>query len=137
MSKTCPKLFRLDGSNMISIWLKCSKVYVLYEWAKGQIISKGLLVSSNSPKNEQTISFLLLRRVRSFVFWENSRTPKSPFEIIWPLELCSFSWIFSCFIQDFNNYFLIIQFVFLSASALREQHIQYLDWNATVHWGKG
>ena len=53
---------------------------------KGQIISKGLLVYSNSPKKERTNSFLLLRRICSFVFWENSRRPKSPFEIIWPLE---------------------------------------------------
>ena len=38
---------------------------------KGQIMSKGLLVSSNSPKNKRTNSFLLLWRIRSFVFWEN------------------------------------------------------------------
>ena len=37
------------------------------------------------PKNERTNSFLLLRRIRSFVFWENSRITKSHFEIIWPL----------------------------------------------------
>ena len=42
------------------------------------------MVSWNSPK-KQTNSFLLLRWIRLFVFWENSRTPKSPFEIIWPL----------------------------------------------------
>ena len=53
--------------------------YFMYAACKGQIISKGLLVSS---KNKQTNSFLLLRQIRLFVFWENSRTPKSPFEII-------------------------------------------------------
>ena len=30
--------------------------------------------------------FLLLRRICSFIFWENSKTPKSSFEIIWPLK---------------------------------------------------
>ena len=37
------------------------------------------------PKNKWTNSFLLLKRIRSFVFWENSRISKSTFEIIWPL----------------------------------------------------
>ena len=58
--------------------LTCSNNMVLIlPWCigKGEIISKGLLVSSNSPK-QQTKSDLLLRQIRSFLFWENSRTPK-------------------------------------------------------------
>ena len=42
---------------------------------RGQIILKELLVSSNSP--QKTNSFLLLRQIRSFIFWKNSRTPES------------------------------------------------------------
>ena len=45
------------------------------------MISKGLLVFSNSPKK----SFLLLQWIRLLVFWGNLRTTKSPLEIIWPL----------------------------------------------------
>ena len=48
-----------------------------YAYPKGQIISNRFLVSSNS--------FLLLQWIWSFVSKENSRTPKSPSEIIWPL----------------------------------------------------
>ena len=60
----------------------CCKKFFVY---KGQIISKGLLVSSNSPKKtNQRIHF---RYYDEFVFWENSRTPKSPFEIIRPLQM--------------------------------------------------
>ena len=52
---------------------------------KGQIISKGLLASSNSLK-KRTNQFIFTTTTNSFVrFWEISRTPKSPFEIIWPL----------------------------------------------------
>ena len=65
-------------------------------------ISKGLLVSSNSSKKRRTNSFLLLRQIRGhqkvlssklsgwyvlFVFWKKSKTPKSHFEINWPLIL--------------------------------------------------
>ena len=53
--------------------------------SKGQIILKGILqiwYSRILPKSEQTYLFLLLLRICSFVFWENSRTPKSPFAII-------------------------------------------------------
>ena len=45
------------------------------------------MVYLNSPKNLTNEFVLLLRRICLFIFWENSRTPKSPFEIIWPLEL--------------------------------------------------
>ena len=48
---------------------------------KGQIILKGHLISSNSPK-KQTKEFVFTTMTN---FRENSRTPKSPFEIIWPL----------------------------------------------------
>ena len=48
-------------------------------------ILKILLVSSNSPKKQTTTTKNLLQRIRPFIFWEISRTPKSPFEIIWPL----------------------------------------------------
>ena len=50
---------------------------------KGQIRTFGIL--EFSQKNEPTNSFLLLQRICLFAFWENSRTQKSPFEIIWPL----------------------------------------------------
>ena len=49
---------------------------------KGQIISKGLLVSSNSPKSNQRIRFYYYYEFVSSFYWENSRTPKGPFEII-------------------------------------------------------
>ena len=56
---------------------------------KGQIISKGLLVSSYSPKigtnermNERTNLFFATTTNSFFVFWENLRTPKGPFEVI-------------------------------------------------------
>ena len=50
------------------------------ELDEGQIILKGLLVSSNSPKKtNKPICFKLLPQIRSFVFWENSSTTKSPF----------------------------------------------------------
>ena len=53
----------------------------------GQIISKGLFgILKFSQKNERTNSFLLLKRIRSFVVWENSRISKSPFEINWSLK---------------------------------------------------
>ena len=62
-------------------------IWVIFgEAIKGQIISKGLLVSTNSPKKRTNEFVLLLRRIRSFFFWENLRTSRSPFEIIWPLE---------------------------------------------------
>ena len=59
--------------------------FIWFHSVKGQIISKGLLVSSNSPKKQMKKFILLLRQICLFVLWENSRTPKSPFEIIWPL----------------------------------------------------
>ena len=37
-------------------------------WFKGQIISKGLLVSSNSPKKQTNKFVLLLRSIHLFVF---------------------------------------------------------------------
>ena len=65
------------------------QTYSKVSTSKGQIISKGLLVSSNSPKNEWRNSFLLQQWIHLFVvFWgENSRTPESPFEIVWPLRM--------------------------------------------------
>ena len=53
------------------------------ELDRGQIILKGVLVSSNFPKtmNEQMNSFLLLRDVFLFVFWENPRHDWFAFEI--------------------------------------------------------
>ena len=50
--------------------------------AKGQIISKVLLVSSNSPKKQMN-EFVFTTTKNLFVrFLENSRIPKSTFEII-------------------------------------------------------
>ena len=50
-----------------------------------QIISKGLLVSSNSPK-KQTNEFVFTTTTKSFVrFLGEFEDTKSPFEIIWPL----------------------------------------------------
>ena len=60
----------------------CEISTLLLTGTKGQIISKGLLVSSNLKR-----MFLLLRPIRLLVFRENSRTPKSPFEIIWPVRV--------------------------------------------------
>ena len=52
---------------------------------KGQIISKGLLVSSNSPK-KRTNEFVVVVKTNSFVrFLGEFEDTKSPFEIIWPL----------------------------------------------------
>ena len=66
------------------LWCIFFSVLIVSATNKSQITSKGLLVSSNTPKKGMK-SFLLLRWILSFVFWENSRVPKSPFEIIWPL----------------------------------------------------
>ena len=57
------------------------------EITKGQIISKGLLASSNSTK-KQTNKFVFTTTTNSFLFFfsKNSRTPNCPFEIIRPLE---------------------------------------------------
>ena len=70
------------------------ELYVL----KVSFFQKDFLDNWILPKNERTNSFLVLKRcfatqnavrqkkqICSFVFWENSRTPKSPFEIIGPL----------------------------------------------------
>ena len=38
------------------------------------------------PKNERTISTLLLVDLFSFVFWKKVKTPKRHFEINWPLN---------------------------------------------------
>ena len=63
------------------------ETWSFFNLVKGQIISKGLLVSSNSPK-KRTNEFVFTTATNSFVrFWENSRTPKSHFEIIWPLVM--------------------------------------------------
>ena len=58
---------------------------------KGQIISKGFLMSSISSK-KQTKEFDYTTMIPqidlfSFVFWRKSKTPKNDFEIIWPLRL--------------------------------------------------
>ena len=62
-----------------------SKRYIKFsKFLKGQIMLKGLIVSSNSPK-KQTNEFIFTTTTNLFGFFgENSRTPKSPFEIIWP-----------------------------------------------------
>ena len=39
------------------------------------------------PKNERTNSTLLLVDLFSFVFWKKVKTPKSHFEIKWPLDI--------------------------------------------------
>ena len=52
---------------------------------KGQIISKGLLLSSNFPK-KRTNKFVFTTMTNSFVrFLGEFEETKSPFEIIWPL----------------------------------------------------
>ena len=57
---------------------------------KGQIISKGLLVSSNFPK-KRTNKFVVVVKTNLFVcFLEESEDTKSPFEIIWPLVNAQF-----------------------------------------------
>ena len=35
----------------------------------------------------------VLKRICSFIFWENPRIPKSPFEIIWPLSIFQKFWM--------------------------------------------
>ena len=54
---------------------------------KGQIISKWLLVSSDSSKKERTISFLLVCDLFSSVFWKKFKKPKRHFEIILTLTM--------------------------------------------------
>ena len=56
---------------------------IFFTLAKVQIILKDFWSPRILPKNEQTNFFLLLRRILSFVLCENSKIPKSPFEIIW------------------------------------------------------
>ena len=58
------------------------KLYVNVRWFRKDFRYPWIL-----SKNKKTNSFLLLRRIRLFVIWENSRTPKSPFKIIWPLDI--------------------------------------------------
>ena len=60
---------------------ECNSNSRLFDYPKGQIISKGLFVSSNSPK-KWTNQFIFTTTTNSFIFWKNSRIPKSPFEII-------------------------------------------------------
>ena len=56
---------------------------------KGQLISKGNFSVFNSPKktNLKTKSFILDYWGRNFlfVFWENWKKQKCPYEINWPL----------------------------------------------------
>ena len=65
-----------DDNLTYSIKIKANSHAVIY--TKGQIISKGHLVSSNSPKKRtnEFILTILLQRICSFGFWENSRTLK-------------------------------------------------------------
>ena len=51
---------------------------------KGQLISKGLLVSSIFPKNKKRY-YDTSGRIVFVRFLEELRIPKSPFEIYWPL----------------------------------------------------
>ena len=73
-------------------------MYVLIK-TKGQIISKGLLVSSNSPKKR---IYCYEKFIRSF-FGENSRTTKSPFEIIRPLSNAKKEWKMGKFLWPSQN----------------------------------
>ena len=57
------------------------------DFDKGQVISKGLLVSSNSPK-KQTNEFLFTTTTKSFIrFLGEFEDTKNPFEITWPLQI--------------------------------------------------
>ena len=55
--------------------------------SKDQIISKGLLVSSNSPK-KRTHEFVVVVKTNSFVCYLGElEDTKSPFKIFWPLGI--------------------------------------------------
>ena len=63
--------------------------FQLWGRPKGQLISKGVLMSSISSK-KRTKEFDFTTMIPqidlfSFVFWRKSKTPKNHFEIIWPL----------------------------------------------------
>ena len=83
----------------------------LLKVTKGKIISKGLLVSSNSPK-KGTNEFVFTTTTNSFVhFLGEFEDTKSPFEIIWPLP--SFSDINDktqsiCSLADSGFYFRLL-----------------------------
>ena len=71
------------------IWVCLSLHLKLSYPNKGQLISEGLFGILNSPK-KQTKEFDFTTMIPqvdlfSFVFLEELKTPKSPFEIIWPL----------------------------------------------------
>ena len=68
--------------------------YLFFCWpSKGQLISKANCQAVNSSKKtEKMNSFLLLCDVFSFVFWKKLKTPKKPFEIIWPLKSTLMCW---------------------------------------------
>ena len=59
----------------------------LFVFAKGQLISKWFLVSSNSSKKRMNEFFLLLQRHVFVRFLEEIEDTKNHFEIIWPLPI--------------------------------------------------
>ena len=106
---------RSDHPILLPILIFCCKNFyswnmeLFYNWDflpefKGQIMSNWY--PRILPKNERTNSFLLLWQICSLVFWENSRIPRSPFEIIWPLAVRKWTnyfpfFLLSVFIWDF------------------------------------
>jgi hypothetical protein len=69
------------------VWKK--KTIAIGSIPKGQLISKGLMLSSNSSKKwTNEFGFFAEQyydRIVLFIFWRNSRIGKSHFEINWPL----------------------------------------------------
>ena len=80
--------------------------YLRWRNPKGQMISKGLLVSSNSPK-KRTNEFVVVVKTNLFVcFLGEFEETKSPFQIIWPLVLPSSK-------PGFKSLYLYLIFIFL------------------------
>ena len=73
------------------LYLVIKKSFQKFPIFKGQLISKGVLMSSISSK-KRTKEFDFTTMIPqidlfSFVFWRKSKTPKNHFEVIWPLVL--------------------------------------------------
>ena len=96
---------------------------------KCQIISKRLLVSSDSSK-KWTNEFVFLpnctkKRICPFVFWKNQRIPKSPFKIIWPLayqlklQSCFVTGWIRCWRSKFPSHWLSDRLSYESAIVLK------------------
>ena len=95
--ENCPYFSLNSNYSVIESFLAVKRIPKFWNWPsynawrmnqlKFKLFRKNFWCPWILPKYEGTNSFFLLWRICSFLFWEYSRTPKSPFQIIWPLTI--------------------------------------------------